>query len=1071
MDKKTYLEELDKGIALLRRARISLEHAVFVLRTEDGCLMSIVKDGAVRSCFLKEDDCKRKLPLAWAIFQYDSYVNSYIRLSPHYCRQAAMAMREIPPVLDDMAQMVGTSARVFPVSEKRQICHTLAKNHACLIKAYKPDRSGVIAVGRDIGQAFAAALVLEKAARVFFQGQYLGGARPIGSCEAAAMRAGYELLYSRTHRPSSCQERESGQLLIPEEERLLREEMAALGRRLVRENLVQGTWGNFSVRLDDTHMLCTPSGLDYEYLTPDDMVRVNLETLEYEGRLKPTSEKAFHANLFKKHGDILCVIHTHPFAGSVFAGAHCPVRPNGEEEKRKLGGEVAVAAYGFPGSGRLAENVVAAIGKNRACIMENHGVLVCGESLTDAYEKCRLLEDCAEKELRRLAREQGCISTGTGGERGRRKFRKTCEKIQELSPNIQVTREKGCIVLRGEVSDWNTAVKAGQLAVDKKRYLGVINDIRLKGFRQEERMPRTEDKSLEGQRPDVLIIGGGITGCAIARELSAWQLDTLLVERGPDVASGASRANGGVVHVGINFSGKSQKHYYNIRGNRMYEKLSGQMDVSFEQKGQIMLCCKNWERFPVWLLKMHGKRIGIPGVRFLEREELLRHEPNLPDFVIGGMYMPIGGITCPFEMTVALAENAAGNGVRFSLNTAVLGMERRKGHIVAVKTNRGTLYPRLVINAAGVYSDKIAEMAGDRTFTIHPRRGTDIVTDRKAGYMVKSSMAKSPFAILPYQEQEKPKGLLQKARFFYDTLTSASHTKGVGLIHSLHGNMLFGPNAVETPDREDTGTVREEADAILAMQQHLAKDLKRSDIITYFTGVRAPTYEEDFVVRRGIFTDNILEAAGIQSPGVTAAPAIAMDIARWAVAYLKKTGSVAKKKTFYPIRRGVPRLASMQEDERAALIRKNPDYGEIVCRCEEVSKGEILDALRSPLPVFTMDGVKQRVRPGMGRCQGGFCSPLVQQIIAEELGVPMSDVEKGWEGSFVTLGETKPEAGAGIEIFAGNEQSGSVEAEPQGDNLSDSSQKSGRKGGKSRGKEKGQKESRRDRKSGKEAAT
>ena len=594
------------------------------------------------------------------------------------------------------------------------------------------------------------------------------------------------------------------------------------------------------------------------------------------------------------------------------------------------------------------------------------------------------------------------------------RLKKIRKKIEGISPYITVREERGCVVLEGEVDDWSAAVKAGHAAVDKKHFLGVINDVRLKGFEQKRSMPESSDSSLEGRRTDVLVIGGGITGCAIARELSAYNLSVLLVEKGADVAVGASSANGGVVHVGINFSRKSQKQYYNIRGNRMYRELSQQLDVPFEQKGQTMLCSRNWERIPVALLRLNARLLGIPGVRYLKRRELLKHEPHLPDFAIGGMHMPIGGITSPYEMTVAMAENALANGAEILLNTAVLDMEleeadsgAEKNHVQSVMTNRGRIYPRLVVNAAGVYADEVASMAGDRTFTIHPRRGTNIITDRRAGYQVQSSMGKSPFSIIPGQNKNRPAGLFGRIKFFYDTLTSSSHTKGVGLIHSLHGNMLVGPNAVETPDREDRATRADEVESIIRMQQHIAVDLKFSDVIAYFTGVRASTYEEDFVVRRGIFTDNILQAAGIQSPGVTAAPAIAADIRQWALEYLGKEQSVEVNPRFSPFRRGVPRTAEMDDEKRDALIRKNPDYGEIVCRCEEISRGEIIDALNSPLCVPTLDGIKRRLRPGMGRCQGGFCGPLVMQIIAEHQGISPSEVKKSSESSVLCWKETK----------------------------------------------------------------
>ena len=586
-------------------------------------------------------------------------------------------------------------------------------------------------------------------------------------------------------------------------------------------------------------------------------------------------------------------------------------------------------------------------------------------------------------------------------------FTEIKKEIEALSPNIQVSDERGCIVLRGEVQNWETVIKAGRIAVNKKYSNGVVNDLQLAGFQQTRWVPGDEDQSLDGTSPDVLIVGGGITGCAAARELARWKLDVLLVEKGPDVAFGASRANGGVVHVGINFPKKSQKHHYNQIGNAMYQELSTQLDVPFEQKGQVMLCCRPWEQIPVFFLRLNGKRLGIPGVKYLKRSELLKVEPGVPEFMHGGMYMPIGGITSPHEMTIALAENAVKNGVKISLNTAVSGMQVENETIVSVTTNRGTIYPKLVINAAGVYADEIAQMAGDRTFTIHPRRGTDIITDKKAGYMVNTSMGKAPFSILPYQESEIKGGVLGRLKYLMGSLKNKNHTKGVGLIHSAHGNMLFGPNAVETPDREDTSTRRDEVDDIIEMQQHLAENLKKSDIIAYFTGVRAPTYEEDFVVRKGVFTHNILEAAGIQSPGVTAAPAIAVDLAKWAVEYLGQTAKVEKNEAFDPLRKAPPRMAQLSEEEQDRLIKQNPDYGVIVCRCEQVSKGEILNALHSPLCVPTLDGIKRRLRPGMGRCQGGFCSPLITQLIADELGIPLSEVKKSTPMSTVVYGETK----------------------------------------------------------------
>ncbi len=586
-------------------------------------------------------------------------------------------------------------------------------------------------------------------------------------------------------------------------------------------------------------------------------------------------------------------------------------------------------------------------------------------------------------------------------------FQSKVKKIKALSPDIEVTEERGCIVLRGQVDRWETVVKAGRLAVDRKKYYGVINDIQLKGYEPKEKLPSERDKLYDGARPDVLIIGGGLTGCAAARELSRYRLDIMLVEKGADVAAGQSSRNGGAVHVGINYSPSSQKNHFNYRGNRMYSRLAKELDFPFERTGHLMLIGEKWEKILPKLLVMNSKRLHIPGVRYLNREQLLKIEPYAPSWAYGALYMPTGGFTSPYKVNVALAENAVTNGVKICLNTAVLSMRTQKGKICVVETNRGRIYPKLVINTAGVYADVIAEMAGDRTFTIHPRKGTDIILDKKVGKYIRTTEVKSPITVLGGGRKLEAAERLRMIKF---ALSHENTSKGIAVIHTVDKNMIVGPDVQEIPDREDVTTDKETTDRILREQMQVAEKIKPSDVIAYFAGVRSPTYEEDFQVRKGIFCKNILEAAGIQSPGATAAPAIGVKLARWAVDYLKETGPVERNEDFNPRRKGTPHLAALSEKERDALIKKNPDYGEIVCRCEEISKGEILDVLRSPLPVYTLDAVKRRCRPGMGRCQGGFCSPLVLQILAKERGCSVEEIKKSTKESSILLGRTK-EAG------------------------------------------------------------
>lgn len=585
------------------------------------------------------------------------------------------------------------------------------------------------------------------------------------------------------------------------------------------------------------------------------------------------------------------------------------------------------------------------------------------------------------------------------------KLRQLQRELARLDRGISAREKDGCILLEGEVDDYAISFAAGKLAVDPKRYLGVLNDIHVRGFTQEQRLPSVQDSALEGEECDVLVIGGGVTGCAVARELMRHQLKVLLVEKGPDVADGQSSRNGGVVHVGVNFSKGSQKLKYCVRGNVMYRQLAHDLHVPYENKGQVTFARTRLEMLALEYVHRTALEKGVVRTKVMSRDELSQIEPSVPGWSVGGLFMGTGGITCPYLVTIALAENAVENGARISLDTAVTDMRVTDGVITEVITNRGTIRPKAVVNAAGVWADHIAEMADDRTFTIHPRVGTDIVMDKKAGWMIRTSMGKTPFTLTPQQLADIPGDPIS---FVSATLKSAhSHSKGIALIHTVDGNMLVGPNADEIPDREDTSTNRETFERIITNQQEVQPELRASDVIAYFTGVRSPTYEEDFVVRPGIRTRNVFEAAGIQSPGLTAAPAIAQDIARWVVEYLSESMTVEENHDFNPVRAYRPRLSELSLEERDQLIRENPDYGEIVCRCEEISKGEILDALRSPLPARTVDGIKRRVRPGMGRCQGSFCLPQVMQLIAEERGIAFEEVVKAREESVIVYGPTK----------------------------------------------------------------
>jgi glycerol-3-phosphate dehydrogenase len=550
---------------------------------------------------------------------------------------------------------------------------------------------------------------------------------------------------------------------------------------------------------------------------------------------------------------------------------------------------------------------------------------------------------------------------------------------------VQVSFKDNIIYLTGELDTWKDIYEAGALMAEPFSRVHVVNDIVLKRAEPlKMRVPDVKDQTLEGEQPDVLIIGAGISGCAIARELAKWKMKVLVCDKEADFALQATGRNDGEVHVGVDLSKGSLKQKYVLKGNALYDQICRELDVPFERVGQYACFTQKWLKpfitMYAWWRKYHD---GVKDVSIVSREKLLKDNPTFnPDFAFA-LYNSSAGIVSPYELCIAYGENAADNGVKFSLNTAVESMDVKDGEIQAVHTNRGTVKPKVVINAAGVFADDIAEMAGDRFYSIHPRRGTDAIQDVKSGPMIHTVAS---FIDMSYEALH-------------------AHSKGGGLLKTVHGNVLAGPDAVECREKEDFATYPESLDRIYRKQEKTIPTVSRRDIITYFTGVRAATYEEDFILEWGRKCHNLYHCAGIQSPGLTSAPAFARDIAE---EVSMKLGA-EENPSFNPYRKGIPCLRSMKEEERNALIQKNPDYGVIICRCEEISKGEILDALNRPYCPQTVDAVKKRVRPGMGRCQGGFCMPLVTQIIAEKNHIPLEKVMKSSDRSWILSGATKGE--------------------------------------------------------------
>jgi len=558
------------------------------------------------------------------------------------------------------------------------------------------------------------------------------------------------------------------------------------------------------------------------------------------------------------------------------------------------------------------------------------------------------------------------------------------KKLAGLYPGVEAEEKDGCVRLTGELDKWEDVVNAGYLAVDKKRYIGVLNDITLKNAKEEKmRLPFICDNKLDGLKPDFLVIGGGISGASILRELMRYDVSAMLVEKESDLAMQASGRNDGEIHPGVDLGIGTKKQYYVVRANRIFGDICDELGVHFERRGQY--ACFNKPIKPLLrLIAKSRSKIGCP-TEVAGKEEILKTEPKFNPEVECAVSNPQSGVVSPYELTIAFAENAVKNGARVELDTAVLSMELKDDKVVSVKTNRGMIYPKVLINAAGTFADKIAEMADDRYFTIHPRSGSDYIFDKKIGQEI------NHITSIEFISHNK----------------KTAHSKGGGVIKTIENNILIGPNAYETPERENFATESQSLDQVFQKQKYIVPTLEKRDIIAYFTGTRAATYEEDFYIEKGRKTRNIVHCAGIQSPGLTTSPLVAKDVAKMGIDILKESREVRSNTKFDPKRKPDPVLRFMTEEEKTALIKRNPAYGRIVCRCEGISEGEIIDCLNRNIKVPTVNGIKRRARPGMGRCQGGFCMPLVAKIISEHEHIPLEEVAGKEIGSPVVFKSQK----------------------------------------------------------------
>ena len=473
---------------------------------------------------------------------------------------------------------------------------------------------------------------------------------------------------------------------------------------------------------------------------------------------------------------------------------------------------------------------------------------------------------------------------------------------------------------------------------------------------------------------DAVIIGGGAVGCAVARYLSCYRLSICLVERGEDVCVGTSKANSAICHAGFDAPVGSAKARFNVEGSRMMEGLSQELDFPYRRCGSLVLCFDEAELPHLRELLERGVQNGVEGLEILDRAALRALEPAVSDKAVAALWAPTGAVLCPFGMTIALAENAAANGCAFRFNTEVARIERRDGFF-RLHTGGDCIDTRVVISAAGVYGDALHNQLCADKLTIVPRRGEYCLLDRTCGQLVQHTIFQLPSVM----------------------------GKGVLVTPTVHGNLLVGPTAVDQPDKDRTATTAEGLRSVAETAAKSVENLPMRDVITSFAGLRAHLSgpEDDFIV--GESTDGFFEAVGIESPGLSSAPAIGRYLAELAAAKLH----AAEKKDFIAQRRDMPHPREMDFASRQALIARDPAYGQVICRCEGVTEGEIRDAIRRVPGARSLDGVKRRVRAGMGRCQGGFCGPKVMELLSRELHVPITALTKGGGESRLLAGRTK----------------------------------------------------------------
>lgn len=473
---------------------------------------------------------------------------------------------------------------------------------------------------------------------------------------------------------------------------------------------------------------------------------------------------------------------------------------------------------------------------------------------------------------------------------------------------------------------------------------------------------------------DIVVIGAGVVGGMIARELSAYDLKICVLEKQHDVAMGASCANSAIVHAGFDAKEGSLKARLNVRGSEMMAKVCEELGVKYKNNGSLVIGFTDEDRATVEDLYRRGTANGVKNLKIVDKDELHKLEPNVSQNATCALWAPTGSIVCPYELTVASIGNAMDNGADLKLDFEVADIRRTDAGYEITSAASETVQSKYVINAAGIYSDAIAKMVGDDSFTVHARRGEYVLLDKECGTLVSHTIFRTP----------------------------SKMGKGILVSPTVDGNLLTGPTSVDIDDKEDKSTTAEGLGRVMREAGENVDGVMFNKTITSFCGLRAVGSTGDFIINMP--NDSFVNVAGIESPGLSSAPAIA----EYVIGLLTNAGAKLEKKASYqPRREAMHAFREASIDEKNAIIKKDPAYGRIICRCETVTEGEILHAIRTNPKPRDLDGVKRRTRAQMGRCQGGFCSPYIVEMLAQEMNIPYEAVTKFGGDSVINVGKTK----------------------------------------------------------------